>query len=105
MAHGGPTGDPRVSADLSTVRVWQRQLAAGMVTWPLFQTIWEGALRKGRGRGPICNLRMMADRFGSRPCDARFATAQVGWAESETNVKTALNAALGGVWHEARVHA
>eukprot|EP00971_Amphidinium_carterae_P069284 1371062-Amphidinium_carterae.1 len=34
MAHGGPIGDPRVAADLSTVRVWQR-LAAGKVTWPL----------------------------------------------------------------------
>eukprot|EP00971_Amphidinium_carterae_P323107 6421462-Amphidinium_carterae.1 len=28
MAHGGPTGDPQVSADLSTVRVWNRQLLA-----------------------------------------------------------------------------
>eukprot|EP00971_Amphidinium_carterae_P120342 2384602-Amphidinium_carterae.2 len=35
MAHGGPTGDPQVAADLSTFRVWQRGLAAGKVTWPL----------------------------------------------------------------------
>eukprot|EP00971_Amphidinium_carterae_P279159 5541556-Amphidinium_carterae.1 len=29
MAHGGPTGDPQVSADVSTVRVWNRRLLAG----------------------------------------------------------------------------
>eukprot|EP00971_Amphidinium_carterae_P254708 5056143-Amphidinium_carterae.1 len=29
MAHGGPTGDPRVAADLCTDRVWQRRVAAG----------------------------------------------------------------------------
>eukprot|EP00971_Amphidinium_carterae_P046795 922081-Amphidinium_carterae.2 len=60
MAHGGPTGDPRVAADLSKVCVWQRRLAAGKITWPLSETTWEGALRKGRGHGPIRNLRMMS---------------------------------------------
>eukprot|EP00971_Amphidinium_carterae_P081681 1616009-Amphidinium_carterae.2 len=39
MAHGGPSGDPSScgcsAADLSTVRVWQRRIAAGKVQWPL----------------------------------------------------------------------
>eukprot|EP00971_Amphidinium_carterae_P045242 890246-Amphidinium_carterae.1 len=35
VAHGGPSGDPRVAADLSTVRVWQRHIAAGKVSWHL----------------------------------------------------------------------
>eukprot|EP00971_Amphidinium_carterae_P109134 2161083-Amphidinium_carterae.1 len=34
VAHGGPSGDPRVAADLSTVRVWQRCIAVGKVHWP-----------------------------------------------------------------------
>eukprot|EP00971_Amphidinium_carterae_P008034 158868-Amphidinium_carterae.1 len=29
MAYGGPAGDPQVTADLNTVRAWQRKLAAG----------------------------------------------------------------------------
>eukprot|EP00971_Amphidinium_carterae_P086281 1707473-Amphidinium_carterae.2 len=61
-AHGSwPTGDPRVAVDLSTVRVWQRNLAAGKLTWPLSATTWEGALRKGRGRGPIRNCEPSVD--------------------------------------------
>eukprot|EP00971_Amphidinium_carterae_P230341 4571282-Amphidinium_carterae.2 len=71
MAHGGPSGDPRVTADLSTVRVWQRRVAAGEIIWPLSESnsdvSWEGALRRGRGRGPIRNLRQMADRLHWTP--------------------------------------
>eukprot|EP00971_Amphidinium_carterae_P231767 4599762-Amphidinium_carterae.1 len=29
MAHGGPAADPQVSADLSTVRVWNKRILAG----------------------------------------------------------------------------
>eukprot|EP00971_Amphidinium_carterae_P265559 5268159-Amphidinium_carterae.1 len=47
MAHGGPFGDPRVAADLSTVRVWQHRIAAGKVQWPLPMASWAGALRRG----------------------------------------------------------
>eukprot|EP00971_Amphidinium_carterae_P330466 6463512-Amphidinium_carterae.1 len=151
MAHGGPTRDPRVAADLSTVRVWQRRIDAGKVIWPLSEVSWEGALRRGRGRGPIRNLRLMADRLnwvptpeGWRQGKQHFtwpdADYKVKWdfalhlckmAEARPDcqglvsglstqslrqfkldgqsqkdtVKTALNAALGGVWHEVRVHA
>eukprot|EP00971_Amphidinium_carterae_P343724 6483660-Amphidinium_carterae.4 len=58
MAHEGPIGDPRV-------RVWQGRLAAGKVTWRLCQATRQGELSKGRGRGPICNLRVMVDSTGS----------------------------------------
>eukprot|EP00971_Amphidinium_carterae_P342602 6481963-Amphidinium_carterae.1 len=50
MVHGGPIGDPRGAAGLSTGRV-----------------SWEGALRRGRGRGPTRNLRLMADRLNWTP--------------------------------------
>eukprot|EP00971_Amphidinium_carterae_P038480 756902-Amphidinium_carterae.3 len=37
IMHEGPTGDPQVSAALSTVRdsVWHRHLLAGQVTWTI----------------------------------------------------------------------
>eukprot|EP00971_Amphidinium_carterae_P347577 6489646-Amphidinium_carterae.2 len=35
MAHGGPIGDPCAVADLRTVCVWQRRIAAGKAQWPL----------------------------------------------------------------------
>eukprot|EP00971_Amphidinium_carterae_P350263 6491460-Amphidinium_carterae.3 len=35
MAYGGPAGDPQVTADLNTVRAWQRKLNAGTLNWPL----------------------------------------------------------------------
>eukprot|EP00971_Amphidinium_carterae_P198831 3945751-Amphidinium_carterae.1 len=80
MAHGGSTGDPRVVADVSIVRVWQRRIPAGKVIWPFSEVSWEGALRRGRGPGPIRNLRRMADRLNLIPIPD-----------------------VGGVWHEARV--
>eukprot|EP00971_Amphidinium_carterae_P151951 3011548-Amphidinium_carterae.1 len=49
MAYGGPAGDPQVTADLNTIRVWQRKLNAGTLKWPLEQSIWNNALSKGRG--------------------------------------------------------
>eukprot|EP00971_Amphidinium_carterae_P197477 3919154-Amphidinium_carterae.2 len=67
MAHGGPSSDPRVTADLSTVLLWQRRVAAGEVSWPLSDVSWEGALHRGRGRGPMRNLRQMADRLHWTP--------------------------------------
>eukprot|EP00971_Amphidinium_carterae_P171443 3398361-Amphidinium_carterae.2 len=41
----------------------QRRIAAGRVLWPLSEVSWEGALNRGRRRGPIRNLRHMADRL------------------------------------------
>eukprot|EP00971_Amphidinium_carterae_P327378 6458705-Amphidinium_carterae.2 len=69
--HGSwrPSGDPRVVAGLSTVRVWQRRIAAGKVSWPLPMASWEGDLNRGRGRGLIRNLRQMADRLHWVPTD------------------------------------
>eukprot|EP00971_Amphidinium_carterae_P235520 4673745-Amphidinium_carterae.1 len=56
MAHGGPAADPQVSADLSTVRVWHRRLLAGRVEWPLEASLWNDALKPGRGRAPSAIL-------------------------------------------------
>eukprot|EP00971_Amphidinium_carterae_P211682 4200382-Amphidinium_carterae.1 len=53
MAYGGPAGDPQVTADLNTIRAWQRKLNAGTLDWPLASEVWVGALLRGRGRGPI----------------------------------------------------
>eukprot|EP00971_Amphidinium_carterae_P143197 2837097-Amphidinium_carterae.1 len=60
MAHGGPAADPQVSADLSTIRVWHRRILAGKMDWPLPDLLWDHALRPGRGRGPVRNLKQMA---------------------------------------------
>eukprot|EP00971_Amphidinium_carterae_P046626 918293-Amphidinium_carterae.1 len=40
-------GDPQVTADLNTVRAWQRKLNAGTLEWPLEPSVWEHALDKG----------------------------------------------------------
>eukprot|EP00971_Amphidinium_carterae_P289459 5747083-Amphidinium_carterae.1 len=47
MAHGGPAADPQVSADLSTVRVWNRRILAGKLEWPLEPRLWDNARAKG----------------------------------------------------------
>eukprot|EP00971_Amphidinium_carterae_P262991 5217633-Amphidinium_carterae.1 len=147
MAYGGPAGDPQVTSDLNTIRAWQRKLNAGTLEWPLATEVWEGALNKGRGRGPIRHLRLLADRLawtlaeGGWCCEGQHFT----WSEADYKVKwdsaralltevatmradfggletglstqsirhlkrcanrtedsfrSALNASLGGVWHE-----
>eukprot|EP00971_Amphidinium_carterae_P186196 3696010-Amphidinium_carterae.1 len=124
---------------------------AGTLDWPLEPEVWERALAKGRGRGPIRHLRLLADRLAWKPavggwrCDDQYFT----WSEADYKVKwdsarvlladvavkrpdfggletglstqsfrhlkrsanrtedsfrSALNAALGGVWHEVRAH-
>eukprot|EP00971_Amphidinium_carterae_P230398 4572703-Amphidinium_carterae.2 len=151
MAYGGPAGDPQVTADLSTIRVWQRKLNTGTLVWLLEQSVWEPALNKGRGRGPIRHLTTLANRIGWFPhqqgwqCGEQIFT----WQDADWKIKhdssrafladvmskrpdfvgletglsnqamrhlkkcankkdertsAALNAALGGVWHEARAH-
>eukprot|EP00971_Amphidinium_carterae_P220714 4381901-Amphidinium_carterae.1 len=64
MAHGGPAADPQVSADLSTIRVWHRRILADKMDWPLPDLLWDHALRPGRGRGPVRNLKQLAVRLG-----------------------------------------
>eukprot|EP00971_Amphidinium_carterae_P318768 6336395-Amphidinium_carterae.1 len=95
MAYGGPAGDPQVTSDLNTVRAWQRKLNAGTLEWPLDTEVWDGALNKGRGRGPIRHLRLLADRLAWIPavggwrCEDQFFT----WGEADYKVK----------WDSARV--
>eukprot|EP00971_Amphidinium_carterae_P112951 2236926-Amphidinium_carterae.1 len=149
MAYGGPAGDPQVTADLNAVRAWQRKLNAGTLDWPLEPSVWEHALDRGRRRGPIRHLRLLADRLGWKPlpggwqCDEQYFTwseadyeVDSAWVlltdvaakrpdfqgletglstqsfkhlkrsanKTEDSFRSALNAALGGVWHEARAH-
>eukprot|EP00971_Amphidinium_carterae_P197704 3923989-Amphidinium_carterae.2 len=96
MAHGGPTGDPRVAADLRIVRVWQRRLAAGKLTWLLSEATWEGALCRGRKSGPTCNLRMMADRLNWTPTPEgwRQVDQQFSRADADYQVGTSASALL-----------
>eukprot|EP00971_Amphidinium_carterae_P095439 1888284-Amphidinium_carterae.1 len=35
--------------------------------WPLSANLWDNALRPGRGRGPIRNLKQLAERLGWLP--------------------------------------
>eukprot|EP00971_Amphidinium_carterae_P164633 3264130-Amphidinium_carterae.2 len=78
---------------------------------------WEGALNRGRGRGPICNLRQMADRLHWVPTDTGWRQGLDSSLATQTlrqlkldsqsqkdSVKSALNAALGGAWHEVRAN-
>eukprot|EP00971_Amphidinium_carterae_P145911 2892046-Amphidinium_carterae.2 len=41
MAYGGPAGDPQVTADLNTIRAWQRKLQTGTLDWPLEESVWD----------------------------------------------------------------
>eukprot|EP00971_Amphidinium_carterae_P018294 360786-Amphidinium_carterae.1 len=77
MAHGGPAADPQVSADLSTVRVWHRRILAGKMEWPLEARMWDNALKPGRGRGPMRNLKQLAVRLGWVPAgrEARLGSS------------------------------
>eukprot|EP00971_Amphidinium_carterae_P153924 3052403-Amphidinium_carterae.1 len=52
MAHGG---------------VWHRRILAGKMEWPLLDNLWDNALRPGSGRGPIRNLKQLAERLGWLP--------------------------------------
>eukprot|EP00971_Amphidinium_carterae_P126477 2505609-Amphidinium_carterae.1 len=76
MAHGGPTVDPRVAADLRTVRVWQRCLAACKVTWPLSEATWDGSQRAWPG--PPQHV-----HDGGQACLGSPRSCQSGWREGE----------------------
>eukprot|EP00971_Amphidinium_carterae_P091357 1808534-Amphidinium_carterae.1 len=144
MAYGGPAGDPQVTADLNTIRVWQRKLNIGTLVWPLEEGVWEIALNKGRGRGPIRHLKTLANRVGwvphpqgwtpdwkikhdssralladvtSKPDFSGLETGLSNQAlrhlkknelkicatKKDERTSAALNATLGGVWHEADI--
>eukprot|EP00971_Amphidinium_carterae_P168801 3344426-Amphidinium_carterae.1 len=89
MPYGGSAGDPQVTSDLNTIRAWQRKLAAGTLEWPLATEVGERALNKGRGRGPIRHLRLLADRLAWLPavggwrCEGQYFT----WSEADYKVK------------------
>eukprot|EP00971_Amphidinium_carterae_P339855 6477881-Amphidinium_carterae.2 len=125
MSYGGPAGDPQVTADFNTIRIWQQRLDAGMPEWSLEERVWTTALDKGRGIGPIRHLRLLADRLGwiPQPGGWKFAFKRPDFAGLETGLSTqtfghlktstaklddrsrsAVNAGLGGVWHEAHTH-
>eukprot|EP00971_Amphidinium_carterae_P165904 3288554-Amphidinium_carterae.1 len=89
MAYGGPAGDPQVTADLNTIRAWQRKLHAGTLEWPLATEVWDGALLKGRGRGPIRHLRLLADRLAWVPADGGWLCEDqyFTWDEADYKVK------------------
>eukprot|EP00971_Amphidinium_carterae_P231617 4596517-Amphidinium_carterae.1 len=67
MAYGGHACDPQVTADLNTIRVWQRKLHTGTLVWPLDESVWEPTLNKGKKRGPTRHLKMLANRVGRVP--------------------------------------
>eukprot|EP00971_Amphidinium_carterae_P098333 1945194-Amphidinium_carterae.1 len=89
MAYGGPAGDPQVTSDLNTIRAWQRKLNAGTLEWPLDTEVWDRTLSKGRGRGPIRHLRLLANRLAWLPavggwrCEDQYFT----WGEADYKVK------------------
>eukprot|EP00971_Amphidinium_carterae_P046112 907736-Amphidinium_carterae.2 len=64
MAFGGPAGDPQDTTDLNCLGSTQLIWHAGLLQWPLEEWAWGTALAKGRGRGPIRHLRLLADRLG-----------------------------------------
>eukprot|EP00971_Amphidinium_carterae_P180359 3577259-Amphidinium_carterae.1 len=51
-------------------------MRAGKLERPLGHEVWQQTLRKGRGRGPIRNSRLMADCLGRVLCEE-------GWQQGE----------------------
>eukprot|EP00971_Amphidinium_carterae_P163814 3247752-Amphidinium_carterae.1 len=54
------------------VKAWRARCTdrgAGTLEWPLDTEVWERALNKGRGRGPIRHLRLLADRLAWLPAE------------------------------------
>eukprot|EP00971_Amphidinium_carterae_P223733 4439128-Amphidinium_carterae.1 len=78
--------------------------------WPLSDNMWDNALRPGRGRGPTRNLKQLAERLGWIPalggwtCNGQSCVLKWRAPDLKEDRKAALNAALGGVWHEERAH-
>eukprot|EP00971_Amphidinium_carterae_P293932 5835445-Amphidinium_carterae.1 len=81
--------DPQVTADLNTIRVWQRQLNTGTLEWPLDESIWDTAPSKGRGRGPIRHLKTLADRAGWVPHPQGWQSGEqtFTWHEADLKIK------------------
>eukprot|EP00971_Amphidinium_carterae_P166116 3292667-Amphidinium_carterae.5 len=96
MAYGGLAGDPEVAADLNTIRVWQRKVLTGNLDWPLEASVWDNALSKGRGRGPILHLKIQANRFGWVPQQGGWRSGDefFTWEEADLKIKWDLAKAL-----------
>eukprot|EP00971_Amphidinium_carterae_P316927 6300356-Amphidinium_carterae.1 len=104
MAYGGPAGYLQVTADLNT-----RKLQTSTLNWPLEESVWNDALAQGRGRGPIRHLKTLANRLGWAPQPGGWHKVKWDSAKKRANkrddrTRSAVNAALEGVWHEVRTH-
>eukprot|EP00971_Amphidinium_carterae_P247480 4914041-Amphidinium_carterae.4 len=72
---------------MNTICIWQRSLEAGKLEWPLDNRVWDTALEKGRGRGPIRHLRLLADRLGWVPMRGGWQSEDqyFTWSEAVQN--------------------
>eukprot|EP00971_Amphidinium_carterae_P008420 166127-Amphidinium_carterae.1 len=97
MAYGGPAGDPQVTADLNTMRIWQRRLDAGRLD-----------LDYRPKTGPNWLLGQMGARPDFEGLEAGLGTQRFRHLEKVSRVDdrspSAVNAALGGVGRETWTH-
>eukprot|EP00971_Amphidinium_carterae_P167216 3313329-Amphidinium_carterae.1 len=85
MAHRGPIGDPRVAADRIRLR-------------PIAAVKWDSALHLCKS---VADIRLDFQGLDSGLATQMLRQLKLDGQSQKDNVKTALNAALGGVWHEA----
>eukprot|EP00971_Amphidinium_carterae_P090731 1796037-Amphidinium_carterae.1 len=64
--------------------------------WPLQDNLWDSALRLGRGRGPIRNLKQLAERLGWTPALVGGWTCNGQWFSWD-------EATLRAKWDSAQV--
>eukprot|EP00971_Amphidinium_carterae_P049949 984554-Amphidinium_carterae.2 len=75
--------------------VWRLTfLRSGCMWQPLPMASWEGALSRGRGRGPIGNLRQMADRLHWVPIDASWRQGEQCFTWNEADYKDTWDLAM-----------
>eukprot|EP00971_Amphidinium_carterae_P210551 4178016-Amphidinium_carterae.1 len=67
-----------------------------------YKAKWDFALHLCKG---VADTRPDFQGLGAGLATQTFRQLKLDGQSQKDNVKTALNAALGGVWHEARVHA
>eukprot|EP00971_Amphidinium_carterae_P070048 1386155-Amphidinium_carterae.1 len=66
-----------------------RKLNTGTLVWPLEESVWETALNKGRGIGPIRHLKTLPNRVGWVPhpqgwqCGEQIFT----WQDADWKIK------------------
>eukprot|EP00971_Amphidinium_carterae_P134560 2666825-Amphidinium_carterae.2 len=109
MAYGGPAGDPQVTVDLNTIRA-----LADRVGWVPQPNGWQS----GEQTFTWHEVDLMIKWDSARALLVEVATKRPDFAGLETGLSTqagcsnkkddrtssAVNAALGGVWHEVRTH-